>query len=305
MTICQPQRSKDSRRHWVITDSGLGGLAVCAEIERSFRRSDSCHDLRITYFNAWPEQGRGYNDLPDPPSRARVFNRALICMDRFKPDRILIACNTLSVLYPMTAFSRATAVPVLGIIDAGVDLFLEALEADPSSSIILFGTRITIESGAHRDRLLRKGIKKNRITAVSCHGLAAAIEKDPAGAMVAGLIEQCAAEACRADLSGGPLYVGLCCTHYSYVKELFRSVLEQQSGKRVEILDPNDRMVRCLVPEKGQAMDEIAPSSIVVEVISQVELNESQRRAVAKRIAPVSEVTAQALLSYTWRPGLF
>ena len=305
MTICEPRHSKDSRQHWLITDSGLGGLAVCAEIERNFRRSGSGHNLRITYFNAWPEQGRGYNDLPDPPSRARVFNRALVCMDRFKPDRILIACNTLSVLYPMTEYSRTTAVPVLGIIDAGVDLFLEALEADPSSSIILFGTRITIESGAHRDRLLQKGIKGERIAAVSCHGLAAAIEKDPAGAMVAGLIEQCAAEACRADLSGGPLYVGLCCTHYSYVKEQFRSVLEQQSGKRAQILDPNDRMVRRLVPEKGQEMDETAHSSTVVEVISRVELHENQRRAVAKLVASVSEVTAQALLSYTWRPGLF
>jgi glutamate racemase len=305
MTICQPQRSKDSRRHWVITDSGLGGLAVCAEIERSFRRSDSCHDLRITYFNAWPEQGRGYNDLPDPPSRARVFNRALVCMDQFKPDRILIACNTLSILYPMTQFSRTTAVPVLGIIDAGVDLFLEALEAYPSSSIVLFGTRITIESGVHRDRLLQKGIPKNRIAAVSCHGLAAAIEKDPAGAMVAGLLEQCAAEACRADLSGEPLCVGLCCTHYSYIKGQFRSVLERQTGKRVQILDPNDRMARCLAPEKGQETVETGLNSIVVEVISQVELDESQRRAVAKLVAPVSAVTAQALLSYTWRPGLF
>jgi glutamate racemase len=157
----------------------------------------------------------------------------------------------------------------------------------------------------HRERLLQKGIPKNRIVAVSCHGLAAAIEKDPAGAMVAGLIEQCAAEACRADLSGEPFYVGLCCTHYSYVKEQFRSVLKRQSGKRVQILDPNDRMVRCLAAEKGQETGETGLSSIVVEVISQVELSESQRRAVAKLVAPVSEIAAQALLSYTWRPGLF
>ena len=91
-----------------------------------------------------------------PP--APVFSTGhCICMDQLRPDRILIACNTLSVLYPMTAFSRTTAVPVLGIIDAGVDLFLEALEADPSSSIVLFGTRITIESGVHRDTTAAEG----------------------------------------------------------------------------------------------------------------------------------------------------
>jgi glutamate racemase len=303
MTISEPRHLKDGGQHWIITDSGLGGLAVCAEIERSFSRSGLRNDLRITYFNAWPEQGRGYNDLPDLPSRARTFNQALQCMDQFKPDRILIACNTLSVLYPMTAYSHTAAVPILGIIDAGIDLFLEALGEDPSSSIVMFGTRTTIESGVHRDRLMQKGIEGKRIAAVSCHGLAAAIEKDPV--VAAGLLEQCGAEACRQGISGEPLFAGLCCTHYSYVKEQFRSVLERQTGKTVRILDPNDRMVRSVALRNEQETVDAVPRAIEVEVISQVELDDLPRRVVARLLAPVSEVTAQALLSYTWRPGLF
>jgi len=305
ITVINTRPSREGGQHWIITDSGLGGLGVCAQIERKFSRSGARNDLRITYFNAWPEQGRGYNDLPDLPSRARIFDRALRCMDRLMPDRILIACNTLSVLYPMTSYSRTTAVPVVGIIDAGVELFSDALEEQPSSAIAMFGTRTTIESGMHRDRLLERGIDGKRMAAISCHGLAAAIEKDPAGAAVTHLLEQCAAEACRQDLSGSPLYAGLCCTHYSYIQEQFRSVLERHMGRTVRILDPNDRMVRNLAPRDGPASAGPAPRPIVVTVVSKVELGDIPRRAVAGLLAPVSEATARALLSYNWRPGLF
>jgi hypothetical protein len=64
-------------------------------------------------------------------------------------------------------------------------------------------------------------------------------------------------------------------------------------------------MVRCLARETDKETTDAACRAIVVEVISQVALDESKRRAVARLVAPVSEITAQALLSYTWRPGLF
>lgn len=53
--------------------------------------------------------------------RVRVFDRALGAMLRFQPDRILIACNTLSALYPKTPFSKHSPVPVTDIIDFGVE----------------------------------------------------------------------------------------------------------------------------------------------------------------------------------------
>ena len=46
-----------------------------------------------------PTLGRGYNDLPDVASRAAVLDKALAAMTAFRPGLILIACNTLSVLY--------------------------------------------------------------------------------------------------------------------------------------------------------------------------------------------------------------
>jgi hypothetical protein len=63
--------------HVVITDSGLGGLSVCAALERGLRLAAEPRGVRLTYVNAWPYEDRGYNDLPDEEARARVFDSAL------------------------------------------------------------------------------------------------------------------------------------------------------------------------------------------------------------------------------------
>ena len=111
----------------LITDSGLGGLSVCADIVENLIKYRPCEHAKLTYFNAWPEQNRGYNLLPDMSERIRVFNCALEAMEKFKPDMIMIACNTLSTIYPRTGFSRRTKVPVMGIIDLGVSMICEEM----------------------------------------------------------------------------------------------------------------------------------------------------------------------------------
>ena len=191
--------------HIVITDSGLGGLSVCALLEQGLRVAAPSRSIRLTYVNAWPFEDRGYNDLPDEAARALVFDAALARMAQMQPDRILIACNTLSILYPITAFSRQPSVPVAGIVDAGVDLFVERLARDTASSIVLLGTKTTIESGVHKARLEQRGIGPRRIAAVSCHGLAGAIERDVDGPRAAELIGECAARAVEAAPRGTTL----------------------------------------------------------------------------------------------------
>ncbi len=297
------QKGKDL--HLLITDSGLGGLSICAELERNLQRSGGYGKVRITYFNAWPDQQAGYNDLPDLAARARVFNRALERMHQFRPDRIIIACNTLSILYSHTEYFRATIIPTLGIIKAGVDLFFESLSRYPRSAIVLLGTRTTIDEGEHRRKLLHKGIQPGRIGAVSCHGLAAAIEADPGSAEVARLIESCAMAACRESRSGAPMFTGLCCTHYNYVADQILQAMARHAGRAVEILDPNRRLVETLMPAIREAPPGREENALTVEVISKVELAFEKRQRMAELLKPVSAVTAQALVSYTHVPDLF
>jgi glutamate racemase len=284
--------------HLVITDSGLGGLSICAAIEKAGGHA------RLTYVNAWPEAGAGYNDLPDMAARARVFDRALDAIRAMRPDLILIACNTLSIVYEHTAFRTAGAVPVQGIVDGGVELFREALTAGPAGTLVLIGTRTTIDSGVHHTRLVERDIDAARIGAASCHGLATAIERGPDSDTTAELIQTCASRAAAAAPPGDPLFVGLACTHYGLVADRIAAALTAHAERNVVPLDPNARMVEDVVARVAASPPD-AGAAPRVEVISKVELPEAQREVVARFLEPVSPTTAAALRDYSHVPDLF
>jgi glutamate racemase len=290
--------------HLLVTDSGLGGLAICAELERRLRLGGTGGSVRLTYVNAWPEGG-GYNSLPDVATRVRVFDRALQAMERYAPDRLLIACNTLSILYPETRFSRAAGMPVDGIVDAGVELFAQALEAEPDASLVILGTKTTVESGVHLDRLIERGVDSRRIASIACHGLATAIEIDPFGVAVGDLLESHLAPLATTALPGRILFAGLCCSHYGYVAGRIVEALQRRSGRPARTLDPNARFVDRFAPVPEATTADGADTEISVEVISKVELSEVGRRSVSQLIMPVSAATARALLGYTHAPDLF
>ena len=171
-----------------VLDSGLGGLSICAELERKLQAQPLFRQVCLVYFNVWPEQERGYNSLENISERVRVFNRALKGVSSYNPDLIMIACNTLSVIYKRTRFSRHTAIPVLDIVGFGVDLIYDGLIDNPDSQTLILGTRTTISENVHRRLLVQKGIDDRRIVTQACHGVATEIEKNPQGAAAAGLI---------------------------------------------------------------------------------------------------------------------
>jgi glutamate racemase len=289
----------------VVTDSGLGGLSVCAPLERAFAASPRHHRVRLTYVNVWPDERFGYNQMPDVATRVQVFEQALAALAALHPDAIVIACNTLSILYGLTGFSRTNTVPVFGIIDAGVTLFHEALVASPDSAILLLGTKTTIESGVHRQKLLDKGIAAERIVPVACHGLAAAIENDPEGSGVGEMIAQCLSAVSDARPSARSLYAGLCCTHYGYAAVAIRVGLEWATGRVVDLLDPSARLVSQLVPDAPDHAGDAHAAAVSVEVISKVPLSQKKCLAIGRLIDHISPATAQALLSYSRVPELF
>jgi glutamate racemase len=289
----------------VLTDSGLGGLLICAELERRLRRTAGAGAVRLVYVNAWPDEGYGYNDLPDLAARAAVFDRALAAMTSFRPGLILIACNTLSVVYEATAFARAPSVPVAGVLDEGTDLFGEALVRDPSGVLALFGTRTTIGSGEHARRLARRGVDPGRVFAEPCHGLAAAVDKDPGSAAVPGLVDECVLRVVPRLPPGAPVYAGLACTHYAYISDAFRDSLARHTGAKIEILDPGRRFIDGLTSGLDARGPGAGERDVSVEIVSKVDLGEAQRRAVGRRLELLSARTARALFAYIHVPLLF
>lgn len=288
----------------LITDSGLGGLSVCADIVENLKKYRLYGYARLTYFNAWPEQNRGYNLLPDMNERIRVFNRALIGMEEFKPDLIMIACNTLSTIYPKTEFSRCTKIPVMGIIDTGVSMICKEMASQPGSRVIILGTPATIESDAHRSALIEKGIPNERIILQPCDRLAGEIEKDPASETVVSMIDRYISEASiKAGDRTLPVIAAFCCTHYGYSHDIFREKLEKYFSGPVIILNPNKEMSETLF--KDVTTEKYDDISIDLEVVSRIILSDDKIASISRVIGASSLMTADALKNYRHDPDLF
>jgi len=287
----------------LIADSGMGGLSICADIVKGLQERRSYRSVSLTYFNAWPEQDRGYNLLPGMAERIRVFDRALSAMLRFQPDRILIACNTLSALYAHTPFSKQAPVPVVGIIDFGVDLIQAHLSARGDSRVIILGTPTTIEADTHRTRLVGRGIPANRIICQACDRLAGEIEKDPEGATVRAMIENCIRQAAESvpDRSR-PVAAALCCTHYGYSQRIFEAALQSVFEGPITILDPNKAMSAALLTECPQGHQDIR---IDLRVVSRIVWSDEKIEAIARLLEAASPLTAGALRQYRHDPDLF
>lgn len=297
----------------VVIDSGLGGLSVYALIAEGLRGKQPFNEVTLTYYNAWPEQHRGYNNLPDTAERIRVFDRALLGVTAYRPDIILIACNTLSVLYPQTGFSQSTEIPVIGIVPFGVDLIHEKMRSDPDSRVIIFGTLTTIAADVHRQALLARGIEGRRLAAQACDQLAGAIESDPHSARVRQMIADCVDRAAVSLPSGpGPVFAALCCTHYGYSAVYFQQALAQHpavgTGRRtVAIIDPNQAMADFLLARfVGNVPDRSFVSTVVnLRVVSKITWSDAKIRVMAETVKPVSITVAQALYDYHHHPELF
>jgi len=288
----------------VITDSGLGGLSICAGIVNGLQARRSYRHVSLTYFNAWPEQDRGFNLLPDMAERARVFDRALRAMLGFRPDRILIACNTLSAIYPETPFSRDASVPVTGIIDFGVDMMHAYLSHQADSRVIILGTPAAIESGVHRERLIGRGIDARRIVNQPCAGLAGEIEKTPEGATVRAMIDNCIRQAAgQIPERRLPVAAAFCCTHYGYSRILFEEALRANFEGAIAILDPNRAMVEALLADLPPAGH--GAVRIDLEIVSRIVWSEEKIGAIARLLETESPLTADALRRYRHDPELF
>ncbi len=162
----------------VVTDSGLGGLSVVADLAARLPASGIARSPRIFFVNALLDDAIGYNDLKYDADKLRVFDAALSAIERrYRPDILLVACNTLSVLYGRTEHAKGGGAPVVEIVGMGADLIYRQLQASPGGTAVIFATKTTIESGAHRKLLEAKGVPDDRIVGEACHRLAGSIER--------------------------------------------------------------------------------------------------------------------------------
>jgi len=289
----------------VITDSGLGGLSVCAGIEEKLKESRTFEEVNLIFFNALPEKGAGYNSMPSTESKAEVFNKALLSMEEnFSPDIILIACNTLSVVYPFTQFAHFSKTPVLGIVEFGVEKILSEMNKNVNSQVMILGTETTINSETHRNKLIESGLSTDKIIPQAFPGLESEIQDSPKSETVKGMIELYLGESVeKLDDKTERLIVALCCTHYGFSSEIFYSTCKNLTDREIVILNPNEMMVNSIVLEENR--NRFTETEISARVVSRAIIDNDEVNSIGGLISSNAPLSASALLNYENNPNLF
>jgi glutamate racemase len=292
--------------HILITDSGVGGLSVCAYAERFVRTHGFSEPVQLTFANAAPENDYGYNSMASMEEKLQTFDRFLRNVTaRFAPDQIYVACNTLSVLLPQTPFAQSLPLPVKGIVETGAALLLRELEADPESVAMIFGTQTTIDAGAYPRLLQQGGIDASRVVSQACPGLADTISEDRQGektrAEIRGWVATALARSTRTD---APVVAYLACTHYGYRKELFAGAFAE-AGRRAIVVNPNERAVDDLFGTESSARTLDSHRQVDVQFVTRYPIPEATVEALTWFLSEVSPKTVTAMQNFVHLPDLF
>ena len=289
----------------VVTDSGLGGMSVVADLASRLPASGIARSARVVFVNALLDDAIGYNDLKDEADKVRVFDAALAAMERrYRPDLILVACNTLSVFYGKTEHARRGATETVSIVPMGAELVAGALRERPDAVAVLFATKGTIDSGAHRRLLLEAGVDGGRIVGQACPRLTGAIERGARSDETRGRVRGFVAEAAAKLPKGtGPPVVSLNCTHFGFARPLWEEAFAEVGFPGAIVLDPNPRMTDLVLREAGARR--FPSTAVTVEVVSKTPITDTVRDALGALLRPTSPAAADALARWRHVPDLF
>jgi len=292
--------------HILITDSGVGGLSVCAYAERFVRTNGFQETVRLTFANAAPENDYGYNSMPSKEVKLQTFDRFLINVtERYAPDFIYVACNTLSVLLPDTPYFQKAVTPVKGIVETGVELLLRELKADPQTVAMIFGTQGTIDSGAYPRLLEERGVEASRIISQACPGLADTISEDREGVRTSSEIVRWVEGAIeKMQHTDRPVVACLACTHYGYRKDLFAGALAD-AGISARVVNPNERAVDDLFGTRLDGGGAAINREVDVEFVTRYAIPEATVEALTWFLSDISPRTVAAMKNFVHLPDLF
>ena len=285
-----------------ITDSGVGGLSVCAEVEAKLRRSPIQEDIELLYLNAAIEDDYAYNSMPDRQTKLQAFDRFLNSVrEKYQPDLLFIACNTLSVLYQDRYFDHHRFIPIEGIVLSGIREMLAVYAHESDVSFIVFATPTTIEDGVYGNALREHGVPARQIIEQACPGLPDAISNDGSGLLAGKLLRKfvpAALEQFNSTPQNVVAFLG--CTHYGYQAAQFKSTL-QALVPRVRILNPNqgavDTILSSLKTEPGHG-------KLTVEFITRYVIPDVAINSLSAYIGDRAPATLSALKNFTLLPGL-
>jgi glutamate racemase len=290
-----------------ITDSGVGGLSVCAALESALRQSAAPCDIDVVYLNAALEDDYSYNAMPTRQEKLQTFGNFLhAALDGYSPDLLFIACNTLTVLFDDPFYDSFRDRPVLGIVDTGASELLDAHRQQPQADIIVFATETTIGDNAYGSRLAAAGVPERQYVQQACPGLPDAISNDASGALADGLLaDYVPAALARFERTPKQVLAFLGCTHYGYQAGVFERHL-RASVEKVRVINPNLAAAAAIlawIEESGAAQGGSGRHRF--RVVSRYAIPSKPLRSLPLYLGQDAPDTLAALRNFTHRPSLF
>ena len=290
----------------VATDSGLGGMAVAANLVSRLTALRAFRKAEVVFFNCRPSESLGYDMMKSHDRRIRVFSNALEAMNRtLQPDAILVACNTLSVLRDRATFTNSPGhPPIIGIVELGVSMIARHLSQDPNASIIMFAAPTTVQSGVHMQSLTAMGFDPKRLTYQDCEDLPMAIEHGLEDGYTKSLIERLVAKSVEKVGRRSTHLVGaLLCTHFGFVAELFKAAFKKNGIDADHIIDPTPHMAEAFL--EHATADRFKSSEVGLSVVSHTKLPVDIVQSMSGMLELSSPAAADALRNYALSTNLF
>ena len=300
----------------VITDSGLGGLSVCAQLIHLLRNysvpvnSDPpSYDIKITYVNAVPSNDLGYNKMSGKQEQIETFEKIISNTVRLiSPDNIFVACGTLSVLLNQISPLGDESVKIEGIVSIGIQLLVDNMINIPKAKAIIMATPSTVRNNSFQTVLVNNGIAKNQIVAQSCPNLANEISNDPEGTKVGKSIQYWVKKSLQ-QLQGKTtdhLILFLGCTHYSYHENMFKMAFINEGFSKLTVLNPKyaaaEKLKNYVLSE--QSINSVLKNCFSINFLTPYIIPEQEIITLNKLLTPISTETSRALINAQIVPEL-
>jgi glutamate racemase len=219
-----------------IFDSGVGGLTVFREIEKSLPNEN------LVYFGDTAHVPYGSKSRE---TIVKFSTDNVLFLLQKKVKIVVIACNTASAL-ALEGLKDIFSIPILGVIEAGAN---KALQVSRNKKIGIIGTKATVRSQSYEKEILKKD-KNAKVFSVSCPLFVPMVEDGMlSGAIVDSVVELYLKEFKNKNID--TLVLG--CTHYPLLKEAIAKYL-----KNVHIIDSAEEVAlyaRIVLMERGLLND--------------------------------------------------
>lgn len=206
-----------------VFDSGLGGLTVVFNLQKSFPEKEIVYfgdTARLPYGNKSPETIRNF---------ARQNTKFLLS---FQPEMVVVACHTVSAL-ALKELKSEFPLPVIGVLSPAVKA---ALSETKNGRIGIIGTIATVKSNSYPAEIT-KAYPKTRVYSLACPLFVPLVEE---GLLSGPLTEMAIARYLEPLRRKRIDTLVLGCTHYPLLKTAIAGFM----GPKIKLVDPSEEVLQ-------------------------------------------------------------